>query len=55
VFASEENHPASDPSYGWDGSFKGEPVNPGVFVYVVEVLFINGTNEQIGGDVTIVR
>ncbi len=55
VFASEENHPASDPSYGWDGSFKGEPVNPGVFVYVVEVLFINGTTEQIGGDVTIVR
>jgi len=55
VFASEENHPASDPSYGWDGSFKGEPVNPGVFVYVVEVLFINGTTETIGGDVTIVR
>lgn len=54
VFVSE-NQPASDPSYGWNGTFKGEPVNPGVFVYVVEVLFINGTTEQIGGDVTIVR
>ncbi len=54
VFLSE-NQPASDPTYGWNGTFKGEPLNPGVFVYVVEVLFVNGTTETIGGDVTIVK
>lgn len=55
VFVSS-NHPAQDPIYGWNGTFKGEPVNPGVFVYVVEILYKGGAGtETFSGDVTIVR
>ncbi len=54
LFVSE-NQPPNDPTYGWNGTFKGEPLNPGVYVYVVEVLFVNGTTETIGGDITIVK
>lgn len=54
VFASS-NHPPSDDSYGWNGKFKGKAVNPGVFVYVVEVLYKGGNTETLSGDVTVVR
>ena len=42
-------------SYGWDGSFKGQRMNTGVYVYMAELLLINGRTEMLGGDVTLVR
>lgn len=45
----------NDPQFGWSGAFKGEPVNPGVYVYVVEVEYVNGDTEVISGDITVVR
>ena len=39
----------------WDGRVNGEPVNPGVFVYRISARFIDGTIEDIGGDITIMR
>ncbi len=47
------NFQPNDPLYGWDGFHRGEPLNPGVFVYVVEVSFIDGVVELYKGDVTI--
>lgn len=41
--------------YGWDGTFRGQPMNNGVFVYVVEVLFIDGEVLLYAGDVTLLR
>lgn len=38
---------------GWDGKFKGVPVDPGVFVYIATVKFIDGVEIQYRGDVTI--
>ncbi|RMG93855.1 MAG: hypothetical protein D6706_14815 [Chloroflexi bacterium] len=29
-----------DPDEGWDGTFKGEPLNPGVYVYYLDIDFI---------------
>ncbi|MBL7828067.1 MAG: VCBS repeat-containing protein [Saprospiraceae bacterium] len=40
---------------GWDGSFRGEPMNPGVFAWYVEVEMVNGRVVLFKGDVTVVR
>ncbi len=50
-----ENIPANDLSYGWDGTFNGKRVNPGVFVYTAEVEYLDGVVEQFAGDVTVVE
>ena len=40
---------------GWDGTYKGEDVNPGVFIYMAKITHINGFQEIIKGDVTLIR
>jgi gliding motility-associated-like protein len=45
----------NDPSMGWDGKFRNLLVNPGVFVYLAEIEFMNGEAEVFAGDVTVVR
>jgi hypothetical protein len=44
---------------GWDGTFNGELVNPGVYVYHIEVSFLSADGnpyiEQFFGDVTVLR
>ncbi len=40
---------------GWDGRYNGDYVNPGVFVYLVEVTFLDGKVLLYRGDVTVVR
>ncbi|MFT4663897.1 MAG: gliding motility-associated-like protein [Polaribacter sp.] len=46
---------ANDERIGWDGSFKGDVVQPGVFVYVAEVLFADGILILYKGDLTVVK
>jgi gliding motility-associated-like protein len=50
-----ENLPPSDPSQGWDGTFQGQVMDPAVFVYVAEVVFIDGEIFQYIGDVTLIK
>ncbi|MEZ4925372.1 MAG: proprotein convertase P-domain-containing protein [Saprospiraceae bacterium] len=52
---SVSNFQPNDPSNGWDGSFRGDPVAPAVFVYFARVRYINGQVETIKGDVTVLR
>lgn len=40
---------------GWDGTFKGDYVNPGVYVYYVTVNIIDGSQRSFAGDVTVLR
>ena len=54
VFAANAFSP-NDPQYGWDGQFRGEDMNPGVFVYIAEIEFIDGHVELYQGDVTLIR
>ena len=54
VFNVDNSQP-NDPRSGWDGFFLNEALNPGVFVYVVEVLFVDGEQKLYSGDVTLVR
>jgi hypothetical protein len=52
---AKQNFQPNDPTEGWDGSYQGEALNPGVFVWWAEVLLINGQKILLEGDVTIVR
>ncbi|MEM8526562.1 MAG: PKD domain-containing protein [Bacteroidota bacterium] len=45
----------NNPLEGWDGSFNGQMMNQGVFVYAVQVQFKDGTRETLIGDVLLVR
>lgn len=50
-----KNFQPNDDSLGWDGTFRGSPMTPAVFVWAAEVEFIDGEIEVIFGDVTVVR
>ena len=47
--------PPNSFSYGWDGTLNGKDLNENVFVYFVEVLFVDGWVETYTGDVTLMR
>jgi hypothetical protein len=51
----QRNYLPNDPGNGWDGRYKGEGVNPGVFAYYAVVRFIDGEVVTFKGDVTVVR
>lgn len=50
-----QNFQPNDPANGWDGTFKSQQVNPGVYVYAALVTFIDGEKVLFKGDVTVVR
>jgi len=39
----------------WDGTFRGEPVNPGVYVYIIRGLCQNEDDFILSGNVTVIR
>jgi gliding motility-associated-like protein len=45
----------NDPALGWNGTFRGDDMNPGVYVWYMEVEFIDGVVELYKGDVTLIR
>ena len=45
----------NDPSKSWDGRFHNEKMNPGVYVYLAEVEFIDGLVQGYTGDVTLMK
>lgn len=45
----------TEQSQGWDGTQNGRPLNPGNFVWVLDVRFAEGMQERLTGDVTLVR
>ena len=40
---------------GWDGTYRGEPMDPAVFVAMVEVRFVDGVVRTFTGDVSLIR
>ncbi len=55
IVFSTENIAANTPSLGWDGKFNGQYVEQGVYVYLIEVLYVDSSVELYHGDVTIIR
>ncbi|MCB0663788.1 MAG: gliding motility-associated C-terminal domain-containing protein, partial [Saprospiraceae bacterium] len=49
------NFDPNNTAHGWDGTFRGQPLNPGVFTYFAEIEFVDGVVEIFKGDVTIVK
>lgn len=47
--------PYPDPAYGWDGNFRGRPMDPGVYVYLAEVEFLDEQVLLYRGSVTLLR
>jgi hypothetical protein len=54
IFRSDEL-PTNDLSAGWDGTYRGQRMNPGVYVYYFEIQLPDGSKEIISGDVTVVE
>ncbi|MCB0517889.1 MAG: gliding motility-associated C-terminal domain-containing protein [Lewinellaceae bacterium] len=45
----------NDPAYGWDGTHRGAPMDPAVFVWFAVVEFVDGQEVLYEGDVTLMR
>lgn len=45
----------NDPLDHWDGKFHGQALNPGVFVYMAEIEFVDGITETFKGEVILVK
>ncbi len=45
----------NDVTAGWDGNFRGNPMDSGVYVWVLEVLFMDGGKEVLQGNTTLIR
>jgi gliding motility-associated-like protein len=45
----------NDPNQGWNGQFRGEDCDPGVYVWVLEVEYLDGFREVLKGNTTLVR
>ena len=46
---------ANVPEEGWDGTFAGDKLQPGVFVYHAQIEYPDGYEEIIKGDITLIR
>ena len=47
--------PVNDSSFGWDGTFNGEPLNSAVFGWVLEVQFLDGETQTLAGNVSLLK
>lgn len=54
VFQDSDLMP-NDPLRSWDGTFNGQNLNSGVYVYVAEIRFVDGLTEVFKGDVALIR
>lgn len=55
VFARDHFQTNDDRSTGWDGSFRGKILGPGVFTWWADVELASGEQIRLTGDVTIVE
>lgn len=45
----------NDPTFGWDGTFRGQAMNQGIYVWYAEVEYIDGATEIFKGNTTLLR
>jgi len=51
----QEIFSTTDKTKGWDGTHNGKELNPGVFVYTVNATMIDGSHQQLKGNVTLIK
>jgi gliding motility-associated-like protein len=47
--------PPNDGIFGWNGDIEGKPANPGVYVWQLELEFLDGFTTRLSGDVCLLR
>ncbi|MEL6924041.1 MAG: gliding motility-associated C-terminal domain-containing protein, partial [Bacteroidota bacterium] len=52
---SASNFAPNNPEFGWNGEYRGQEMNAGVFAYIAEVEFLDGTILVYQGEVTLIR
>lgn len=52
---TKANFMPDDPNFGWDGRHKGREALPGVYVYYIEVEYMDATTDILEGDVSLIR
>ena len=46
---------STDPQIGWDGYYKGKPLDPGVYMYYIEAKYVDDLEINLKGNVTILK
>lgn len=54
MFEASKVNPLTSTLY-WDGKFRGRPLNPGVYVYYLNVKLIDGSEYIVKGDITLIK
>ncbi len=54
VFEANDIQP-NQQEHGWDGNFKGNPLQQGLYVYQVDILYLDGSIENLKGSVLLIR
>ncbi|GJM31862.1 MAG: hypothetical protein DHS20C18_08630 [Saprospiraceae bacterium] len=49
------NFQPNNPAYGWNGLFRGKPLNPAVFVFYAEIETIDGEIVLFKGDIALIK
>lgn len=55
VLHEVSNFPSSDPKFGWDGTFNGNPLPPDVYVYYLETSCPDGEKLFKKGDISLLK
>ena len=55
ILHETQNALPGDAALNWDGRFRGKLVNPGVFMWQIEIELVNGTVLKKVGDLTVIR
>lgn len=55
ILFERTNFPPNDPSYAWDGTYKNQLLNAGVYVYWLDVETVTGEVRTLKGDVALIR
>jgi gliding motility-associated-like protein len=51
----QSDFPANDAVFGWDGTFKGQPMDAGLFVWQLETIFEDGNSATFKGSSLLLR
>lgn len=51
----DANFTINDKTRGWDGNFRGTPMNAGVYVWYLEVKYSDGMTQSLKGQTTLIR
>ncbi len=55
IVFEQDNLDFNNPQSGWDGTHKGNVMNPGVYIYVAQIIYVDGSRAIEQGEFTLVR